>query len=51
MEYLSDFYDSIPFYNVRLGLDLSDDQTYFVNAHRIFTYDLLCGGKYLISDE
>ena len=51
MEYLSDFYNSIPFYNVRLGLDLSDDQTYFVNAHRIFTYDLLCGGKYLISDE
>lgn len=51
MEYLSDFYDNIPFYNIRLGLDLSDEQTYFVNAHRVFTYDLLCGGKYLISDE
>ena len=51
MEYLSDFYDNIPFYNLRLGLDLTDKQAYFVNAHRIFTYDLLCGGKYLISDE
>ncbi|MCD8311021.1 MAG: LTA synthase family protein [Firmicutes bacterium] len=47
MKFLSDFASVIPYYNVRLKLTIGADAEYYVNAHKMLTYDVLVGKQYL----
>ena len=45
--FLSDYAGAIPYYNSRLGITPSEDELYFVLAHRMLTYDRInVGEKY-----
>lgn len=41
MGFLTDFYNSIPYYNRRLNISLDEKQEEFVKKHEILTYDIL----------
>lgn len=44
-EFLSDYAETIPYYNSRLGIELSENEKYFVLAHRMLTYDRINTGE------
>lgn len=44
-EFLTDYAETIPYYNSRLGIELSEDEKYFVLAHRMITYDRINTGE------
>lgn len=46
MDYLEDYSQAVPYYNVRLKMTLKEDTYPYVNAHKLLTYDRLAGGKY-----
>ena len=48
MQFLYDYYQTIPNYNIKLNLPLTDDIEYYKNAHWLLTYDLLCGKRYCL---
>ncbi len=43
--FLSSYAETIPYYNSRLGITLSEDEKYFILAHRMLTYDRINAGK------
>lgn len=47
MRFLADYHKEAPYYNVRLRLKTSREAEEFINAHKLITYDLLNGGKYI----
>ncbi len=46
MEYLADWRQRIPYYNVRLNLPRTEDIRTFTSGHRLFTYDRLIGSDW-----
>lgn len=46
MGFLQDFYKTINYYNIRLNQTLTDEMLYYINNHKIFTYDRISGNKY-----
>ena len=44
-EFLTDYAETIPYYNSRLGIELTEDEKYFVLAHRMLTYDRINTGE------
>lgn len=43
--FLSSYAKTIPYYNSRLGINLSENEKYFVLAHRMLTYDRINTGE------
>ncbi len=43
--FLSAYTETIPYYNSRLGITLSEDERYYVLAHRMLTYDRINKGE------
>lgn len=43
--FLSEYAGVVPYYNVRLGMKLSDEERTYVEAHRILTYDRISSGN------
>lgn len=48
MEFLADYYREIPFYNYRLRITPTESQNYFIDAHKLLTYDVVNGKKYSV---
>lgn len=46
MQYLERYYQTIPYYNIRLHKSVGDEAAYYINGHRILTYDILAGERY-----
>jgi len=46
MNWLLEQYESVPYLNYRLAVEESDKVAAFRDAHQIFTYDRLVGGRY-----
>lgn len=46
MEFLSDYFAEIPFYNDYLQIEMTDRMGGFRDAHRLITYDVLKGNRY-----
>lgn len=46
MEFLTDYYKQIPFYNYRLRITPNEEQSYFIEAHKLLTYDIVNGKQY-----
>ncbi|MBR2778783.1 MAG: LTA synthase family protein [Firmicutes bacterium] len=46
MRLLEDFYGTMPYYNVRLGLPLEEKADEYINAMRMITYDRIFGNNY-----
>lgn len=46
MEFLADYYREIPFYNYRLRITPNEEQNYFIDAHKLLTYDVMNGKQY-----
>ena len=46
MGFLEAFHAAAPAYNVRLGVEMTDELTRFDNALRLITYDRVVGGNY-----
>ncbi len=44
-EFLSSYAETIPYYNSRLGITLSENEKYFVLSHRMLTYDRINTGE------
>ena len=49
MKYLSDCCDKVPYYNVRLKLDLTDDRKKLTESMKYITYDRIRGKKYSVN--
>ncbi len=49
MDYLTDNYLDLPYYNVRLGINPSDEQRSFIKSMELITYDRVAGKKYSLS--
>ena len=48
MNFLRDYYDLLPNYNIRLHMYISDDAKVFAEYHKIFTYDFVAGERFLL---
>lgn len=46
MNFLLDFYDLMPYYNVRLMLDVTDEAQSYIDAIKLITYDRTSGKRY-----
>ena len=46
MDYLSSYAEALPFYNVRLHTQITEDERKWVDGHRLLTYDRVAGGRY-----
>ncbi len=47
MEFLSDYNEAIPYYNARLKIAPNKIQKRYINGHKLITYDLIHGEKYI----
>ncbi len=47
MEFLSDYNEAITYYNARLKITPNKIQKRYINGHRLITYDLIHGEKYI----
>lgn len=47
MEFLSDYNEAIPYYNARLKIEPNKIQKRYINGHKLITYDLIHGEKYI----
>ena len=47
MSYLESYYQTIPYYNVRLHKKVSDEAQQWINGHTILTYDIVAGERYI----
>ena len=46
MEFLADYYATIPYSNVRLNKELSPEEQAYADAHRMLTYDRIAGSGF-----
>lgn len=51
MQYLIDGYKQLPYYNVRLGLTLSEQNSSFINSIKLITFDRLKGSGYSVTQS
>ncbi|MBQ8578316.1 MAG: LTA synthase family protein [Clostridia bacterium] len=47
MQYLERYYSAIPYYNIRLHMPIDGDAAYYANGHKMLTYDVVAGQRYL----
>ena len=47
MEFLSEYNKAIPYYNARLKITPNKIQKRYINGHKLMTYDLIHGEKYI----
>ncbi len=46
MSFLSEYKSALPYFNSRLGMEITEAQSEYVEAHRYITYDIVFGKKY-----
>ncbi len=51
MSYLESYYQSIPYYNVRLHKAVSDEARKWIDGHTTLTYDIIAGERYAYQKE
>ena len=44
--FLLDFGETLPYYNVRLAMTPTEEESYWIESQKIITYDRLAGGNY-----
>ncbi len=49
MDYLESYYETIPYYNVRLHKAVSDEAKAFIEGHKMLTYDRIAGNGYSLN--
>lgn len=46
MQFLQNYYETANYYNIRLNLDITVDMSYYIENHKLLTYDRISGMKY-----
>lgn len=50
MEFLKDYAQTLPYYNIRLNISIDEEAEWYVKAHQMLTYDQIAGKGYSLQN-
>ncbi len=51
MDFLADYAENLPYFNVRLHMALTDEQRTWTEWHKLLTYDRIAGNRYSLEEN